>query len=91
MMNIWDFFAKIRGSCSHRPERDTTTAPTSCTEVEPALCVGEGDVALAEPWIFARSTEGLSAKLASVVFLMWFVALLMWTPLGIFSASQARN
>lgn len=76
--------------------RDTKTAPTTCTirnlrKAKSALCVGRGDAALAKPWMFARSTEGLSAKLASVVFLMWFVALLMWTPLGIFSMSQARN
>lgn len=96
LMNTWDYLTKIRGSCLHSPDRDTKTAPISCTiynvlKVEPALCVGKGDAALAEPWIFARSTEGLSAKLASVVFLMWFVGLLMWTPLGIFSVSQARN
>ena len=95
-MNIWDFLAKIRDSRLHSPNGDTKTAPISCTthnrlKVEPAFCVGKGDAALAEPWTSARSTESLSAKLASAVFLMWFVASIMWTPLGIFSVSQARN
>lgn len=93
LVNTWDF-SKTRGSWLHSPHRATTTAPSSSMQPPgsaPALCAGEGDTAPAKPWISARSTEALSAKLASVVFLMWFVALLMWTPLGIFSVSQARN
>lgn len=93
LMNIWDFLVKITDPCLYSPDRDTKAALISCAiytllQVEPALCVGKGD---AEPWISASSTEALSAKLASVVFLMWFVALLMWTPLGILSVSQTKN
>lgn len=81
----------MQSSQWHQNSSHQLHSPQPPTSRDLSLCRGRGwgDAAVVEPWIFARSAEGLSAKLASVVFLMWFVVLLMWTPLGIFSVSHA--